>query len=220
MLSVRRDSEGVTVSFSCSVVTTVTVTGPVSCDSLTWRGAALLLWTSACSSVWTYTWKHMNSSCNTGREHSSLRHSESLRTFLQSLWATRASLSMFTLCLTVCLTKLCKLLLKSLQLNFVSSPQAALFDHLITFYWWYFFTFPSAGSELVTEYVSINVSVLLAQWTPPLCLTYRYLLQSHSRGRAFFRWPLTSRRFFIFVCSVSIWRREERFSQQITTTEI
>lgn len=133
MLSVRRDSEGVTVSFSCSVVTTVTVTGPVSCDSLTWRGAALLLWTSACSSVWTYTWKHMNSSCNTGREHSSLRHSESLRTFLQPVWATRASPSMFTLCLTVCLKKLCKLLLKCLQLNFVSSPQAALFDHLIKF---------------------------------------------------------------------------------------
>lgn len=114
---------------SWSVVSTVTVTGPVSC--LTWRGAALLLWTSACSSVWTYTWKHMNSSCNTGVNTPRCRHSASLRTFLQSVWATRASLSIFT----SCLTKLCKLLLKSSQQNFVSSPQAALFDHLFTFYW-------------------------------------------------------------------------------------
>lgn len=40
--------------------------------------------------------------------------------------------------------------------------------------------------------------------------THRYLLQSHSKGRAFFRWTLTSFRFFILVCSVSIWSEVKR----------
>lgn len=44
-----------------------------------------------------------------------------------------------------------------------------------------------------------------------LLTTHRYLLQSHSKGRAFFRWTLTSFRFFILVCSVSIWSKRQSY---------
>lgn len=37
---------------------------------------------------------------------------------------------------------------------------------------------------------------------------YLSLLQSHSSGRFFFRWPLTSLRFFILFCKVSIWKKK------------
>lgn len=39
---------------------------------------------------------------------------------------------------------------------------------------------------------------------------YLSLLQSHSSGRFFFRWPLTSLRFFILFCKVSIFRKKKR----------